>query len=462
MTILEILNQIAATSKKTEKEAILKANADNETLKRVFYLAYQPTLNFYTKRIPAYTPNTGEKTIFDDEDTFTLDAALDSIVGVLAKRVLTGSAAASHLANLLTQLHADDATVLERVVLRDLRIDAGANTANKVWKGLILDVPYMRCSLPKEVKLATFPWVTGLYSQLKSDGSFTNVNVYPDGAVEFMTRNGNVYPTEDFQEVELAFRQTEKPTVGYQFHGELLVYKDGELMERAEGNGVLNKIQQGKNKLPAGHTIRFVAWDMIPIEAAVPKGKYEVPYAVRLEQLESLGLTGAVEVVQTRVVHSIREAYEHYQEQLALGLEGTILKDPSAIWEDTTSKKQVKFKMEVTIELECVGFNPGKGKNANTFGSAKLRSSDGLLTVNCSGFKDADRKYISENRDDFINTIWAVTSNAMTKKRADGTRSLFLPRYVEQRNDKDEADSLERIELQFESAVNDLEALIAM
>jgi DNA ligase-1 len=461
MTVLEILNQIAATSKKTEKEAILKQHAENETLKRVFYLAYQPTINFYTKRIPAYTPNTGEKSIFDDEDTFTLDAALDAIETVLAKRKVTGNAASTYLANLLTQLHADDATVLERVVLRDLRIDAGANTANKVWKGLILDVPYMRCSLPKEVKLATFPWVTGLYSQLKSDGSFTNVNVFEDGTVEFMTRNGNIYPVEDFTPIANIF-STAIGTRGFQFHGELLVYKDGELMERAEGNGVLNKIQQGKNKLPAGHEIRFVAWDMIPIEAAVPKGKYEVPYKIRLAQLEALNLFGQVTVVETKRVHSIREAYEHYQEQLALGLEGTILKDPEAIWEDTTSKKQVKFKLEVTIELECVGFNPGKGKNASTFGSAKLRSSDGLLTVNCSGFKDADRKYISENRDDFISTIWAVKSNAMTKKRADGTRSLFLPQYVEQRNDKSEADSLERIELQFESAVTDLEKLIAM
>lgn len=460
MSVLEILNQIAATSKKTEKEAILMQHMEHDTLMRVFYLAYQPTINFYTKRIPTYTPNTGGTSIFDD-GLMSLTEALDSIETVLAGRKLTGNAAATHLSNLLTQLHADDATVLERVVLRDLRIDAGANTANKVWEGLILDVPYMRCSLPKEVKLAPFPWATGVYSQLKSDGSFTNVNVFEDGTVEFMTRNGNIYPTEDFTPIANIFSSA-IGTRGFQFHGELLVYKDGELMERAEGNGVLNKIQQGKNKLPAGHEIRFVAWDMIPISAALPKGKYEVPYSERLAQLEGLNLFGQVTVVETKIVYTIREAYEHYQEQLALGLEGTIMKDPSAIWEDTTSKKQVKFKMEVTVELECVGFNPGKGKNAKTFGSAKLRSADGLLTVNCSGFKDKDRQYISDNRDDFMNTIWAVTSNAMTKKRADGTRSLFLPRYVEQRNDKNEADSLERIEMQFESAVTDLEKLIAM
>ena len=146
---------------------------------------------------------------------------------------------------------------------------------------------------------------------------------------------------------------------------------------------------------------------------------------------------------------------------MALGLEGTILKDPDAIWEDTTSRKQVKFKLEVTVELECVGFTAGKGKRASTFGAMMLRSSDGKLTVNCSGFKDKDLEEINLNRDDYENTIICVKSNAMTKMRKDGHGSLFLPVFVEQRRDKDEADTLAKIELQFESAVNDLEKLLA-
>jgi DNA ligase-1 len=458
MSILEILNQVAATTKKTEKEAILKENAKNETLQRVFYLAYQPTINFFMKKIPPIMPKSGAGSVFEEE-AFTLDHALANLVEVISKRKLTGNAAIGYVGNLLAQLSADDAEVLARVIGRDLRIDCGASTANKVWKGLILDVPYMRCSLPKEVDLKAFPWAQGLFSQLKSDGSFTNVNYYADGAVEFMTRNGNVYPNDEFGEVVAAVQRV--PAQAHQFHGELLILgPDGNVLERAEGNGILNKLQKG-GKLPEGHKIKFVAWDMIPLDEARPKNKYEVPYRVRLATLEQLGLSGAIEVVETRVVHSIREAYEHYQEMLALGLEGTILKHPDAIWEDTTSKKQVKFKLDVTVDLEIIGFTAGKGKNANTFGAIMMRSSDGQLTVNCSGMKDDLRKHISENRDDYLNTIAAVTSNAMTKVRKDGTRSLFLPRLTELRNDKNEADSLEKVVLQFESAVTDLEKLLA-
>jgi DNA ligase 1 len=457
MSVLEILNQVAGTTKKTEKEAILKANADVPGLSKAFYLAYQPTINFYTKTVPPFLPNTGAS-VFDEERP-GLPEALNLLETVIAGRKLTGGAASKYIGNLLSQVSPDDAEVIKRVVLRDLRIDAGANTANKVWKGLVLDVPYMRCSLPKEVDLKAFPWATGVYSQLKSDGSFTNVNLYENGDVVYMTRNGNVYPTDGFEELSSTFQRA--PSKGVQLHGELLVYKDGTLLERAEGNGILNKLQKGKNKLPEGHTIKFVAWDMIPIEEAKPKNKYAVPYRVRLAELEAQCFTGNVEVVETRVVHTIREAYEHYQEQLALGLEGTILKDPDAIWEDTTSKKQVKFKLDVTVDLEVVGFTAGKGKRASTFGAVMLRSSDGKLTVNCSGFKDKDLAEIAANKDDYLNTIFAITSNAMTKMRKDGTRSLFLPRFTEARNDKMEADTLAQIELQFESAVKDLESLLS-
>ena len=457
MSVLEILNQVAATPKKTEKESILKANVENDDLKLAFFYAYQPTINFYTKTVPPILPKTGAS-VFDEEPP-TLGQAMQQLHDIIAKRKLTGKMASSFIANLLAQLSADDAEVLSRVILRDLRVDCSEGTANKVWKGLVLDVPYMRCSLPKEVDLKAFPWATGVYSQLKSDGSFTNVNLYENGDVVYMTRNGNVYPSDGFEELSSTFQRA--PSKGVQLHGELLVYKDGELLERAEGNGILNKLQKGKNKLPEGHTIKFVAWDQIPIEEAKPKNKYAVPYRVRLAELEAQGFSGAVEVVETRVVHTIREAYEHYQEQLALGLEGTILKDPDAIWEDTTSKKQVKFKLDVTVDLEVVGFTAGRGKRASTFGAVMLRSSDGKLTVNCSGFKDKDLAEIAANKDDYINTIFAITSNAMTKMRKDGTRSLFLPRFTEARTDKLEADTLAQIELQFESAVKDLESLLA-
>lgn len=450
MSTLSLLDALAANPSKLFKEEFIAQNADNEVLKRAFYLAYQPTLNFFTKKIPVFFPQ--------PEPTMSLDDALTAAETFLAKRVHTGKAASDYLQFLLFSLSADDAEVLSRVILRDLKIGCAGNTANKVWKNLILDVPYMRCSLIADTNLKSFPWSDGLFSQLKSDGSFANVNHFESGEVGIMTRNGTTYPEGEFGAVIDAIKNTDSR--GSQFHGELLVFNQfDELMERAEGNGILNKLAKGGD-LPVGHSVRFVVWDNIPLEEAVPKNKYKVPYSTRLKHLESLGLEGVVEVVETRVVHSVREAYEHYQEQLAQGLEGTILKHPDAIWTDSTSKEQVKFKLDVTIDLKVVGFNPGKGKNAATFGSIQCISADGLLTVNVSGMKDDMRKLIWEDHENWVGSIITVCSNAMTKVRKDGTRSLFLPRFVEERTDKNDADTMVQVIAQFESAVTSLEMLM--
>ncbi|HGP4208885.1 MULTISPECIES: hypothetical protein [Pseudomonas] len=141
-------------------------------------------------------------------------------------------------------------------------------------------------------------------------------------------------------------------------------------------------------------------------------------------------------------------------EQLELGLEGTIIKKPEAIWFDGTSKDQVKLKLEAPCELEVVDFLPGKGANAKTFGSLLCKSSCGQLVVGVSGFKKKKREEIHLNRDTWRGMIITVRSNQIMRPKKPGKPySLFLPRFVEERLDKSVADDLVRIEEQFENAI---------
>ena len=52
-TVYEILKQVAATSSRNEKKAILEANKDNPLLKQVIFLAYDPFTLFWIKKIPS-------------------------------------------------------------------------------------------------------------------------------------------------------------------------------------------------------------------------------------------------------------------------------------------------------------------------------------------------------------------------------------------------------------------------
>lgn len=217
----------------------------------------------------------------------------------------------------------------------------------------------------------------------------------------------------------------------------------------------------------------YRVWDQIPLTAVVRKGKYEVPYAQRLSglitQLAPLkphavggqARSPAIAVIDTKIVKSLAEAYRHYSALLKEGKEGTIIKTKEAIWKDGTSKEQIKLKLEAPCELEVVGFNDGNGKNAELFGSLICRSSDGLLEVNVSGFSDALRLIIHNDREDWMGAIITVMSNSIMEiSPSNKLCSLFLPRFVERRRDKDVADDLPRIREQFAAAIRAVEDLV--
>jgi CHASE3 domain sensor protein len=51
-SIVEIINELKQTSSRNEKESILKreANVNNEELKYVLFMTYDPSVNFYIKK----------------------------------------------------------------------------------------------------------------------------------------------------------------------------------------------------------------------------------------------------------------------------------------------------------------------------------------------------------------------------------------------------------------------------
>lgn len=450
--INQLFEQLATDAGRKFKEDLLGLHKNNVVLKEVVRLALDPAINFYIKKIPAYCPRMGGGV----RDLSWAIAELDR----LAVREVTGKDAIEFLTAVLEQLSSDDAEVIEKIIQRDLRCGVSEATANKVWKGLIPEYPYQRCCLPKAAKLDKFSWTQGVFSQLKADGMFVNINHLEDGTVELISRSGSRFPIEQFANLADEIRMTFP--AGTQTHGELIVEVGGELQSREISNGLLNSVLKGGSFDPTDFPVLF-AWDQLPIEAAVPGGKYNVPYADRYRELEQQIHAAAphgITLIETKIVHSLEQAHEHYAEMLAAGYEGTIIKDRNAIWEDTTSKRQVKYKLEVDVDLKITGFTAGNGKNAELFGSITCETEDGELVVNVSGFKDKKQKGILtraeiwEIRDQLIGTVMTVTSNNIMKPTKSNPKySLFLPRFCEFRSDKSIADDLQRVQEQFENAV---------
>jgi ATP-dependent DNA ligase len=127
-----------------------------------------------------------------------------------------------------------------------------------------------------------------------------------------------------------------------------------------------------------------------------------------------------------------------FEEYLAEGQEGIILKDYKGIWENKRTKNQIKFKGELECDLKIVGIQPGTGKYEGMLGAILCESADGVVKVSVgSGFNDEHRKTLG---DEIIGKIVAVKYNARITNK-EGDQSLFLPIFIEVRTDKDTADA---------------------
>lgn len=445
--IFSLIEAIAAQSKKTEKISLLSGFSADDSVRRVLDLALNPFARFGVRDLPIRRLN-GQNMIGERHW---------ALAQQLLDRNLTGHAARDAIQAALDDMNAESAALFSRILGKDLRAGIGESIVNSAFPGLIPEFAYMRCSLPKHVKLKNWPWERGVYSQLKADGMFANVSVEASGDVSVTSRQGHELPALLLGSllVEMAGRLR----AGYQYHGELLVQRQ-ELtswvtLPREESNGMM-KLEV----LPANHRVIFLAWDMIPLEVVKPKGSYAVPYATRFSELQALVgsgqcLDGAqIGLIPTRIVYSLDEAYAHYKEQLALGLEGTIIKRPDAIWRDGDSTEQVKLKLKVEVELRIIGFNEGTGKNRGSLGSFQTASECGQVETNVNGRSDPMRRAVWADLDDWSDAIICVETNGLlAPKKAGAKHSLFLPIFVERRTDKRSADSLIRIEELIDSAI---------
>lgn len=437
--INKILNELASTSSRLEKEAILHNNIDNALLKRVCFLALDPFTNFYVRKIPNYIPNNGEG--------ISLKFALDSI-GDLSKRIVTGNAAIAHLQSNLEALSAEDAKVLERVIEKDLRCGVSEATVNKIWPGLIPTYPCMLASGYDEKLVNKITWPANV--QLKLDGMRFNA-IVKNGTVEFRSRNGKLLNLLGQLEQEFLAIAGNDEVV---FDGELNVMDTDSMqfLARQIGNGILSKAQKGTLTLADAALIHATVWDWIPYNDFL-SGECTIPYKVRLNSLFASMDNAAFEKNELRVgkVHkvwnkqldNIQQAQEVFEEMLSEGQEGIILKDLNARWEDKRAKHQIKFKGELECDLVCVDWVEGTGKNAGRLGALVLESADGTVKVNVgTGFTDYDRDRIGK---EVIGSIIAIKYNGRIVDQRTGVSSLFLPVFIEVRYDKDKADHSKNI-----------------
>ncbi len=134
--MLNIFEQIGSDTKRSHKLAVIQANTTNSEFMRVTKLALDPYIKFHIQVIPTYTP-TG---------TQPLSWGLDQLEK-LSSRTLTGHAGIEHLRNVLSSMSVEDATVIERVIGKDLRCGMADGIVNAVVPNFIPTYPCLLARL---------------------------------------------------------------------------------------------------------------------------------------------------------------------------------------------------------------------------------------------------------------------------------------------------------------------------
>lgn len=416
MSVLSILDEIAATASKLEKEAILRRNKNDDVLQTVINFAYNPFIRFYIAKDVTKRIRVGEKTL-------PLEDALYLLESQIARRKRTGQAAIDYVAGLLGDVSDDDAVVLMRVILKDLRAGFSESTANKVWKDLVPVFDVMTCH--SDLSRIKFP----AYSQLKADGVRCHLEFNEDGEALAYARSGNLI--DILGALDGIFKRN------MTLDGELVCYKNGKPLDRKTSNGIINKAIKGTISKQEAELIHFLTWDIVDITS-------KIPYQTRLGALRDLlerEPTSKIIMIPTKIVHDDQEALDHFRIMRGQKLEGTIVKNIDHKWVPKRSYDLCKMKDMIDIEMECIGYEEGKKgtKNEGKLGALVMRDAD--HKIECSvgtGIEQRDREADCLFNDEVIGSIWTVRYNeritSKDKKRT--TESLFLPRIIERRLDK--------------------------
>ena len=425
---LQILKRLETTTSRLEKEDILGEHADDPTLKTAFRLALDPLVNFYIKKVPEPDASKG---VIQPPERLSLASAFQDMQSKICSRLLRGHDARDHVAFLLGCLTRDDQEVLRRVIGRNLKCGVSDATVEKIWPDLKLSYPCMLVSPLNEKTKIKFPCI----AQTKMDGMRFNA-ICEKGQVSYRSRAGKELELFGALDDDVRYWATLFDCV---LDGELLMMgEDGRPMDRKTGNGLLTKFQKGTGTAELATQIRAVVWDVIPL-MYFREGQCLLSYDERLKLLGTES-HGHVNVARSHTVRSMEDAQALYQQKLAEGEEGLVLKDPKGPWEDKRVKHQVKMKAELEADMFVTGVLPGSGKYQGKIGALQVESADGRVkSAVGTGLNDDERSWDPK---EFLGKIVAVKYNALIEDKKTGQKSLFLPVFVEIRDDKVTADIL--------------------
>lgn len=436
----DYLMGIKAIPGKIDKIAKLKAYLQDKDAVRIIKLMYDDEYHFGVKKLPPmnkgfFTKGTSE--IFE-------------FLKKLALQKGTSNGDKKHLSE-LASIDKETYELVQMIVRKDAKCGFSYKSINAAIPDTVFITPYCRCKTTEAIKNITYPAIV----QEKADGMFVNLSV---SKLYAKTRNW-----KSVQQIDHIFEAVKKlPVKNRMLHGELRVRKNGVILDRQTGNGILNSCLQGTADPEDAKCVFFTMWDCMT-ETAFFNEQFDVGYINRWGQVQKIVKelkSDCISAIETKEVLNYKEAKAFYDRMRKEGKEGAILKNFAAKWKFHDSPDMIKMKNSSDAEMVIVGWKYGKeGTRLETMmGAVLCESEDGKVKVSISGFSDKMR---DQDWDQHIGKVITVEFEGLIKDRKSTSYSLYLPRRkksdkkidtLEFRPDRSHGDTLKDIQKRMKKA----------
>jgi DNA ligase-1 len=345
--------------------------------------------------------------------------------------------------------------MLAKVLTKRVNIGIGAKLINKaVGKALVPD-PSLMLAEDDEAQITKWPTIV---IEEKYDGVRVIAIVKGD-EVTYFTRSFNELPQRCLQkitsEIKILLNGIDVPQPG--------IFFDGELTDsnRKSVSGKVTQMLKGNPADSIGDDMLYNIFDVEEVQV-LETGKGVNPFYRRRQLLETMFKSNKWDLIVDRLIEQKNEKVEltslvlansvttddhslihkTYKELVDIGGEGVIVKSPDHLYECKRSKSWIKIKEVNDCDLVIKGWYPGEGKREGFIGGLICEDLSGKVQVKVgSGFTEEDLKVLSQDPDSLVGKIAACQYNVVINDKSGGW-SLFLPRFIEVRHDKDGADDM--------------------
>lgn len=435
--VLAMILEIGDVSGRKDKEALMKGSLDDELFRAIMVQALDPMITFGIKDLSFLSDADIEKSPGMTYQSLNTDnyesSSFFRLFRDLADRNLTGNAAKGAILKIAESYDMACYGLIVRILAKDLRVNAGAGTVNRVRPGTLFSFDVMLALKFDEAKIQ-YP----IRVEPKYDGMRLLAIGNQDG-FEFRTRSGKLVDSINDNVINALKAMY---TAGIDiWKPETLMVFDGEL----KGEDFRDTMKQGRKKGHIFENGKFYCFDAFPLEvfqSLRSKPNPSQPYGIRYKELRDvyilaeLGVEDGIVMPPSYIVNDFEQITEIYDNVRARGEEGLILKRLDGRYHPRRNVDWMKMKGQVEEDVIITGAEEGDGKYVGMLGALIIDFKGVSVNVG-SGFSDEERRSIwaDHQNTNLVGRVVEVWFHEVTPDL-----SMRHPRFKWFRDDKDAYD----------------------